>query len=321
MSIQVISAQTAAQAVYVRSAAEMVVSFRPAWLILQADEATWQRQEWLQRAVAALQRDLWGKRTAAEIWQLLAPQGAKEAGIDFQGYWHLVSERDEVGITRYSLIAPMQSIAAWRTFVQKSLPLYVDTEMRIVHSSIFYIQREQYLLAWSRTHLRLTWYALPNEAAYNPTFVQRRQYVEESILPTLLPAQSLAQDSAWLAALRRDSVAATNAAAPVFVRLAGRLWQLSAKPQAAQHWSLLYVPRSKVDLLRYAGILRLPALTLRLPRWSGRYAAAARTALLNETTPLRVHIEANGSLRLWLDAVATTQQCLALIAQLYDDKN
>jgi len=99
------------------------------------------------------------------------------------------------------------------------------------------------------------------------------------------------------------------------------LWQLSARQQAAQHWSLLYVPHSRIDALRYAGILRLPALTLRLPRWTGRYAATARTALLNETAPLRVHIEANGNLRLWLDAVATTQQCLALIARLYDDKN
>ncbi len=302
------------QALYISNQAELVFSFRPAWVWQQAKGDIWRQQIWLQRGVVALQRDLFGKRLEEEIWALTLGGGSAAAGIDTSGYWHLVSSRDEVGIARYSLIMPMQNITVWRTFAQKSLPLYADTELRVTGKGVFYIQREQYLLAWNREHICLSWYILPNDGVFNPTFVQRRQYSEEQLVPALKPEKNLSVDSFWLEKLEK-AAAHSSENAPFFLRLQGRVFQLSALAPLP-HWSLLYLPRGNADAVHYARVLQLPAIAIKLPRWAGRYGAV-RDLLAGSSSVLKLKIEKNGSLRLWFDKIATTEQWLSVFGTLY----
>jgi hypothetical protein len=194
-----LSAQNERVLKYVPNAAQVVLSFAPSELPALLNEEEWAAQTWLEDLAKPLQLAIMGKRKVRELIGTLTHYPAT-VGIDTTAHWHFVSERDSLGISKYTLFMPMQNIGSWLDFVQKSLPLYTNSDLKLSISTIFYLQRDNFIIAWNREHIRISCFVLPNQHQYTPTYVEYKKYMEQNILPRLVPLPdfNLLTDSAYL---------------------------------------------------------------------------------------------------------------------------
>lgn len=184
---------------YIPKTAQVILSFRPSQLGALFSQEEWAAQTWLQEFVQPLQLSIMGKRKVRELIGTLT-HFPTTVGIDTASHWHFVSERDSLGISKYTLFMPMLQISAWLDFVQKSMPLYTNSDLKLSISTIFYVQRDNFVIAWNREHIRISGFILPNNHQYTPTYVEHKMEIERNILPRLLPMPefSLRADTAYL---------------------------------------------------------------------------------------------------------------------------
>lgn len=171
--------------------ADMVVRLSPAAL------AEMGRQDWSLSVAKQLKSNILGKAEPTFLRDVLF-YGLDSVGIGLgDSYWF--AERRADGITHYSYLMPMANMSKWLAYIQKTLSLYNNSDVRITTSSMIYVQREQTLIGWTREYVRITTFVLPNQAQYMPNYVQQKTYISEQLLPSFaLPlSATLATDTAW----------------------------------------------------------------------------------------------------------------------------
>jgi hypothetical protein len=171
--------------------ADMVVRLSPEAL------AEMGRQDWSLSVAKQLKTDILGKADPAFLRDILF-YGLDSVGIGLgDHYW--VGERKADGITIYSYFLPMANMGKWLAYVQKTLSLYNNSDIRMSPKAMIYVHREQTLIGWTREYVRITTFVLPNQGQYAPTYVQQKTYISEQLLPSFnLPLSgTLATDTAW----------------------------------------------------------------------------------------------------------------------------
>lgn len=171
--------------------ADMVVRLSPTAL------AEMGRQDWSLAVAEQLKIDILGKAEPAFLRDVLF-YGLDSVGIGLgDSYW--VAERKADGITVYSYFLPMANMGKWMAYIQKTLSLYNNSDIRMAPNAMIYVHREQTFIGWTREFVRITTFELPNQAQYAPNYVQQKTYVSEQLLPSFnLPlSATLATDTAW----------------------------------------------------------------------------------------------------------------------------
>jgi hypothetical protein len=155
------------------------------------------QQTWSLAIAEQLKTDILGKADAAFLRDILF-LGLDSVGIGSgDSYW--IGERTSDGISHYTYLLPMASMSKWLAYVQKTMSLYNNSDIRMAANGMIYVSREQTVIGWTREYLRITTFILPNSSQYAPTYVQQKTYLAEQLLPNFaLPlSASLATDSSW----------------------------------------------------------------------------------------------------------------------------
>lgn len=191
-------------AAYLDADVQWVSSFRWSHWRAKTPPSDWLRLGWVQSSLQSLQLNHWGGRSMAELEQLWG--NPTLAGIDTTGFWHLASKRDSLGVAYYMLVMPMAQMGTWRTFIERSLPRFSQSEFKLGNGH-FYIQREQSAWVWNRDRIMFWWYVLPLGVKYKPTYVQQKSFAESTLFPLLRASvnYSLQQNALFRQSLEKSA--------------------------------------------------------------------------------------------------------------------
>lgn len=168
---------------FVPKEAQVMTAFTP-FLLTQKEYKDIQAQTWFKDAIAILNEFLIDKISADSTANLFSINQLN-IGLDNTKPWYFTSQRLDNGITHYVLTIPPFKVPDFLTFIQKNQSLFQSTDMKFYQGKFFYFVKNDMLVTWSKHHISIQKFILPNAHKYRAFPVQNAIFFNDVILPSL----------------------------------------------------------------------------------------------------------------------------------------